>query len=417
MEILYILLVLLLVTRVFGEIAVRLGQPALLGELIAGIALGAIATPYSGSFPELAGLTEDPVFVALSDLGIFFLMLYAGVELRASGLAAVSARSSVIAICGLALPLVVGSGVAWVFLPDSSLKAAQCLFVGTALAITAVPVSIRVLMDLGQLGSPAGQTIIAAAIIDDILSLILLAFLTGLITTGGTADVRGLLLLIWNIALFFVVCVFVGRVVVPRVERFVTMWKTPEFEFTSLLLAALAFSLLAEWVGLHFILGAFIAGLLFERRFAGQAHYEEVRKRISAITVGFLAPIFFASIGMHLDISAVTTIPLFLVVLIVVAFVTKLIGAGLPAYLLGLSQRESWAVGIGMSARGAVELIIANIALQAGLFSQPDPPPPVVANLFSAIVIVAVVTTIAMPLALKPIFAATEPFALSNKEP
>ena len=181
------------------------------------------------------------------------------------------------------------------------------------------------------------------------------------------------------------------------------MWKTPEFEFTSLVLAALALAILAEWLGLHFILGVFAAGLLFERRFAGRENYEEVRKRVSAVTIGFLAPIFFASIGMRLDITALATIPLFVASLIVVAFVTKLIGAGLPAYLLGLSKRESLAVGVGMSARGAVELIIADIALEAGLFSQPESP--IVANLFSAIVLVAVVTTAVMPFALRSVLA------------
>ncbi len=111
---------------------------------------------------------------------------------------------------------------------------------------------------------------------------------------------------------------------------------------------------------------------------------------------------------MHLDVSAISTIPTFLALLIAVAFLTKLIGAGLPAYLLGLSRRDSWAVGVGMSARGAVELIIADIALRAGLFTAPDPPPPIVANLFSAIVIVAVTTTLIMPFALKWIFARAE---------
>lgn len=290
MEILYVLLILLLITRVFGEIAARLGQPPLIGELIAGIALGVAGTLYSDALPLLSSLTEDRAFVALSNLGIFFLMLLAGVNLRARELAEVSGKSFTIGISGLVLPVVLGFGVAWAFLPDSSLKNAQCLFVGTALAITAVPVSIRVLMDLGQLNSQAGRTIVSAAIIDDILSLILLALLTGLITTGAPVDLGSLALLLWDIVVFFGITILVGRVVVPRVERFVRLWETAEFDFTSLLLAALAFAFLAEWLGLHFILGAFVAGLLFERRHAGQENYEEVRKKISAVTIGSSRP-------------------------------------------------------------------------------------------------------------------------------
>lgn len=409
MGILLILLVLLLITRALGEVAVRLGQPAILGELIAGIAFGALAMPYAEALPALANLPEDPVFVALADLGMFFLMLFGGVQLRASELAEATARSFVIATSGLVIPVVAGFGVAWLFLPESTLKVPQCLFVGTALAITAVPVSIRVLVDLGQLNSRAGRTIVSAAILDDVLSLILLAILTGMMTTGGMPGPDGLAVLLGQVALFFLITFVVGRVIVPRVGRFVARWKTPEFEFTSLLLAALCFAVLAESLGLHFILGAFVAGLLFERRFAGRQNYLEVKKRISAITVGFLAPVFFASIGMHLDLSAVGAIPVFLTLLIVIAFSTKLVGAGLPAYLLGHSRRDAWAVGIGMSARGAVELIIADIALRAGLFSQPSPTPAAVAHLFSAIVIVAVTTTVATPFALRAVFAVTEP--------
>ncbi len=260
-------------------------------------------------------------------------------------------------------------------------------------------------MDLGRLQTTAGKTIVAAAIADDVLSLILLAMLMGLIETGKGPAGQSLLALLGSITLFFAVTITVGRFLVPRIGRLVQSLKTAEFEFTSLLLAALAFAVLAEVLGLHFVLGAFVAGLLFERRIAGREVYEEVKKRIAAVTVGFLAPIFFASIGIHLDMSAVTKVPVFLVVLIIVAFVTKLIGAGLPAYLLGLSRRESLAVGIGMSARGAVELIIAKIALRAGLFSQPDPPPPSIEYLFSTIVIVAVVTTVGTPFALKWAFA------------
>lgn len=405
MEIFYVILVLLFISRSFGEVAFRLGQPSLLGELIAGVALGAIASSYSETFTVINGLTNNEVFIAFTNLGIFFLMLQGGVELRASDLAEVSLKSLVVGAFGLVIPVFVGFGLSWYFLPESEYKVAQCLLVGTALAITAVPVTIGMLIQMNRLDSPAGKMIISAAIIDDILSLILLAFLTGLITTGSFPSALEFGYLILEILLFFTITASVAWVVVPWVGKVVSSLKTAEFEFTSLLLAGLAFSFLAEYLELHFILGAFVAGLLFERRIAGKHIYEMVKRRISAITTGFLAPIFFVSIGMHIDLRAVTEIPVFLILLIITAFLTKLIGTGVPSYYLGLSKRDALAVGVGMSARGAVELVIADIALRAGVFSKPVPVPPIVENLFSAIVIVAVVTTLATPFALKRVFA------------
>ena len=408
MELFYVLLILLLITRTFGEIAFRLGQPPLLGELIAGITLGVLATRFSDFLPFLVDLNYNPVFLALTNLGIFFLMLLGGVVLRAGELAEVSGKSFIVGTCGLLVPLFAGFQLAWWFIPGSDLKVAQCLFVGTALAITAIPVSIGILIQMKKLRTPAGKTIVSAAIVDDVLSLILLAVLLGIIRTGEIPEMLQIAQLFGQIFLFFLFTFTVAKVIVPKVGKFVTSMKTAEFEFTSLILAALTFSVVAEMLQLHWILGAFVAGLLFEKRIAGEVTYERVKKRIAAITTGFLAPIFFASIGMDLDLSAIWEIPTFLALIIVIAFLSKLIGAGLPAYWLGLSKQDAMAVGVGMSARGAVELIIADVALKAGLFSFPKPVPPEVQYLFSAIVIVAVVTTLVTPFALKRVFATSQ---------
>lgn len=403
MELFVVLLVLLLAARIFGEAAHRLGQPALLGEIIAGILLGVILG-HVEVVPGLMHLTDDPKFVALADLGIFFLMLYGGVQLRPGELAEVSARSSVVAIGGMVLPFGVGFGVAWLFLPASDFKVAQCVFIGTALSITAVPASIRVLIDLGQLESAAGKVIVAAAIIDDVLSLILLSFLAGLISSDGPPGWTSMLRLSGSVVLFLGISVLLLRIVVPRIGSFVSRFRTAEFQFSSLLIAGLTLAVLAEALGLHFILGAFTAGILFDRRHTRPAVYKEVERRVSAVTLGFLAPIFFASVGMHLDLGAVTSSPLFLLVLVVVAIFTKLVGAGVPALAMGLSRRDSVAVGVGMSARGAVELIVAEMALRGGLFTRPDPPPAIVTDMYSSIVIVAIVTTLIAPMTLKKIF-------------
>jgi Kef-type K+ transport system membrane component KefB len=399
MELFLVLLILLCTSRLFGELAGRLNQPPLIGELLAGIALGIVASRLD--FPLFRELAHDPSFLTLTDLGIFFLMLLGGAELRARELADVSGRSLLIALSGMAVPLACGTALGWVTLPTSQYKLAQCLFLGTALSITAVPASIRVLIDLGKLHTRAGQTIVSAAIIDDILSLVVLAVLTGILETGGLPTFANLAWLGLEIATFFALTLGLGRVLVPRMRGIVSHFHSNEFAFSSLLIGGFAFAVLAELLGLHFIVGAFAAGLFFERRFAGRRQYEQVKSKLNALAMGFMAPIFFASIGLNLDLTALTSTPLFVAMLVAVAFVTKIFGAGLAAWKLGSTVNDAVAIGVGMSSRGAVELIIANIALRAGLFEHPVPAPPIVAGLFSAVVIMAVVTTMVTPMALK----------------
>jgi len=401
MEIFCVLLILLLITRAFGEVAVRLGQPALVGELLAGIALGATIRFSPSSFPVMHAIPDNDVFTAITDLGIFFLMLMAGLEMRPREVAEKSKGAMFIAAGGLIIPLLVGFSLGWFFLPRSDVKLAQALFIGTALAITAVPVAAKVLMDLDKLRSTAGKMIVSAAIIDDILGLLLLAVLTAVIRTGEMPDPAGLLWLGGQIILFMAIVTTIGLYILPRLERVFHRSMSEEFEFSILLVVAFAFAVMAEALHMHFILGAFAAGLFFTKRTMDTKVFKGVQSRISGITTGFLAPVFFASIGLHLDAAAFTSIPLFLAVLIVAAVLCKLIGAGLPAYWIGLSGKDSLIVGVGMSGRGAVELIIADIALRAGLFSHPDPTPAIVANLFSAIVIMAVVTTLMTPIGLR----------------
>ncbi len=401
MNLLYVLLVLLVVTRGFAELARRLNQPALLGELVGGVIIGAVVAGFLDASAAIAQLDSDQTFQAVLDLAVFFLMLLAGVEMRPRDLAKASPVAMPIAVAGMLVPLAIGYGLGWWWLPDSAWKIAQSLFIGVALAITAVPVAVRVLMDLGQLRSQVGQVVIAAAVIDDVLSLVLLAVLTSFISASDeltTATVAGL---VRNVAAYFAIAWMFGRFVLKRAAMLMRRLTLEHADFSLLIVVGLGLSVLAEMLGIHFLIGAFTAGIMFTHTTVGSDTHEKLRSQTEALTLGFLAPVFFASIGIHLNVDAIVEAPVFLMLLILAATAGKLIGTGLVARICGFSTNQSLAIGSAMNARGAVEIIIADIALRAGLFSHPDPPPPAIDYLFSAVIIMAIITTLATPLALQ----------------
>lgn len=396
MNLFFLLLLILLAAKIGAELCLRVGQPAVLGEILAGVALGLLALygPFAGG--ALAGLTDDALFHGLVELGAFCLLLAAGVELDARRMLAASKRSTAIAVAGMVIPFASGCALGAWFFPPSELRAAQILFMGTALAITAVPVAIKVLMDLGQLDTDTGATIVAAAVADDVLSLLLLAVLTGILASGEPPDAAGLALIAGKAAVFVAIVVALFRLQSRRVEHWLERLEIEERGFTALLVVAFLLAGLAEALGLHAILGAFAAGLLFSRQAVSRDRFEAVKNKVDALAHGFLGPVFFVSIGLHLDPGAVLAIPLFVALLTIVAFAGKIAGAGGAAWLLGFSPRESWNIGVSMSARGVVELIVASIAAEAGLFAASGGSV-IIDNLFSAVVIMAIVTSVAVP--------------------
>ena len=398
----------LVATRALGEGTERIGLPASVGEVLAGVMLTLLISRLGGLAPGLAAVADGPEIKLVATIGIFALMLLAGIEMRPHEIAVNSRDAFFVALGGTIVPLLAGAALAWVFIPDSSLKTVQVLFVGVALSITAVPASTRVLMEFGLLHTRLGEIIVAAAIFDDIFGLILLAVLIGVIGTGEVPSALALGFLLLKVAGFFVVTVILGVHVYPHVSRRTSAMEATSLEFSALVAAALAYAVLAEFLGLHWILGAFMAGLFFDQSRVGDACHEEVRKIMTGITAGVFGPMFFASIGMSVDLAALWSVPAFLVLLITVAFLSKLVGAGIPAHLTGLARRDSLVVGVGMSARGVVELVVASIALDAGLFSRPAPGDVVVPNLYSAVVLTAIVTTLLAPLLLRPILRGRE---------
>lgn len=396
------LLLVLVLTRALGEGAVRVGQSAAIGEITAGVLLAVLAAVFGPSVPFFTNLIASDAFHVAAEVGIFSLMLLAGIELKPAEIAEHSVGRFMVALGGVIVPLGFGVGLGYLFLPPGEARAIQALLIGIAMAITAIPASVRILSDLGLLHAPVGQVIIGAALFDDIIGLVLLAVLTGLGSAGQIPDLAALALMLAKIVVFFAVTVGLGVHVYPRVSRGLRTLQATAVEFSVLTAVALAYGLLAEFLGMHWIMGAFMAGLFFEPERVGFRAYAGSRLIIGGVTAGVFAPMFFASIGAKIDFAAIAHAPGFLVSVITLAVLGKLIGAGVPARMIGLRSRDATAVGIGMSARGAVELVVLSVAVQAGIIADGHPRADAGAvPIFSCLVVMAVVTTLLAPIVLR----------------
>jgi Kef-type K+ transport system membrane component KefB len=404
MEALAGLFVVFVLARLFGEGAERVGQPAAVGELLAGLLIGlalAAAVSLNGGPAGLATYVhlDSELIHLVAEAGIFFLLLSAGIDMKPTQIAAHSTTSFLVAAGGAVVPLATGTWLAWTFLPDTDMRAVQALFVGVALAITAIPTTVRVLAEMGLLSTRLGQTMVAAAIFDDVIGLVLLAVITALIATGEVPGVAEFAMMLLKAAAFFVVTGLLGAHVYPRISRQLHVLQIASAEFAILMGVALGYGVLAEVLGMHWIIGVFMAGLFFEPDRVGPRAYAEMKILTGGITAGFLGPVFFASIGLAVDLTAVVQTPVFLAALIGVAIAGKLVGAGVPARLLGFGSREAAAIGVGMSSRGAVELVVISIAVEHGLFAM-GATDRVVAAMPSALVLMAIATTLIAPIAL-----------------
>jgi len=396
MDILLSLLLLLVAARLAGEIAERGKVPALVGEILAGIALG----------PSLLGLVSPDAGIGLlAELGIFFVVYEAALELtladmkrsiREAGVYIALGAFSVPALGGTALGIALG------------LPFATAVFLGIALAFTALPVSIRILSDLNLIGTNFGRSLIAAALLCDVAGLALVGLLFNLAQSSGV-DLPGVLLAVGKFAAFMGLLIFVDRLfryrhgalgswLLERMDRFVTRGASFALPF----LIALGFAFLADFMGLHFVVGVFFGTLLVSEHVIGERHVSDVRKATSAITMGFLGPVFFAFIGLTF-VAASLGDTLLVAAVLLAAVATKLVGGYLGAWWAAWPLRQRLAAGIGMNGRGAMELIVAALGLELGFLD---------ARLFSVLVLTGVVTTLMTPLGLRAVLRpATEPEA------
>ena len=371
----------------FGEIAERYNQPGIIGELLGGILVGPVLCELLSFFlaPDHAFFTHwQPEVIEkeigiLVDIGMVMVMLIAGLGTDLEDLIASGRYSVLPAVLGVAVPLVLGY-LTGVFFGYSTITS---LFIGASLSITAVAVSAKTLLDLKRLQSRVGTTILGAAIIDDVLGLIILSVLLSVVH-GETFSSVEILKIVAKSVGFLYISVRLGGYILPKVMRYRTNFGK-ELRLAMIIFIMLSFSIAARVSGLHEMIGAFIVGMLLKKVLT-----EAEIENLVTWGLGFFTPLFFGWIGFSVAFSSVFST--LMVVVLVTAVVGKVFGCGIGARLSGLSARESAAVGMGMNGRGAVELVLAGVGLEFGIIEQ---------DLFSIIVFMAFFTTIITPIALK----------------
>ncbi|ENZ01225.1 cation:proton antiporter [Clostridium thermobutyricum] len=375
----------LLSTKVFGIATKKIKMPQVVGALLAGIVLG----------PACLNVLHETDFIGqMSELGVIILMFTAGLETDITELKKTGKASALIAVLGVALPLIVGFLVATVFntetIPGSQVShVLQNVFIGVILTATSVSITVETLKEMGKLSTKAGNTILGAALIDDILGVIALTVVTGL--ADSTVNVWIVLL---KIILFFI---FAGISGYLFYYIFIKMENRYHKDMRRFVIVAFVFCLLLsycaeEFFGVADITGAFIAGLII----SNTERTKYINSRFETLSYILLSPIFFASIGIKVEIGNMTNdLIIFTLILLIVAIITKIVGCAIGAKFFNYSTKESIQVGIGMISRGEVALIVANKGIAIGLMNT---------SFLAPVVIVVVVTTILTPILLKVAF-------------
>ncbi|WP_035294871.1 cation:proton antiporter [Brevibacillus thermoruber] len=367
--------IILLVTKLAGEYSVRLGQPAVLGKLLSGILIG----------PAVLGVIErTEVLHELSQVGVLLLMFLAGLETNLDDLHKNRNASVAVAVGGMLVPFA-GSYLAARFF---GLEPINAVFLGLLLSATSVSISVQTIKELGKLHTRESTTILGAAIVDDILVVAALAILMSVLGGAETP----LLLVLGKKAAFFAVIILLGWKVVPWVMKKLAPLRVEEAVISAGLIVCFFFAWLAESLGVAGIIGAFAAGLSISRT----DFKEAVEHKLEPIAYAIFVPVFFVSIGLSVSFAGIGGQVWQIVVLSVIAVLTKLVGAGAGARLTGFSRPSAFAVGSGMVSRGEVALILAAIGLETKLLP---------AGQFTALLIVVIVTTMVTPPMLKRAFA------------
>ncbi|MCK6585872.1 MAG: cation:proton antiporter [Anaerolineales bacterium] len=385
LQLAFLLSIILLSAKMAGYISIRLGQPAVLGELLAGILLG----------PSIINLFDLPFIehelaetvAKLGELGVLLLMFLAGLELHVGEMRQNMRVAALAGLTGVVVPVLLGWGTGLLFGFDQP----AAIFLGLTLGATSVSISAQTLIELKVLRSRVGLTLLGAAVFDDILVILLLSVFLAL--QGGAGSSSDIVLILVRMILFLFASVLFGLWALPWVIRRVSHLPISQGLLTISLVTMLAYGIASEaFGGMAAITGAFLAGLMLART----PEKERIESGIHALAYGLFVPVFFVSIGLSIDLRESQAESLLLTTtIIIVAVAGKWIGSGWGAKLGGLSTHEAAQLGAGMISRGEVGLIVASVGMRDGLMQDDE---------FSAIVVMIVATTLITPPILRWLF-------------
>lgn len=389
------LVLLLVVGRGLGEALERLGQPAVMGQLLAGILLGPSLFGWLWPSAQHMLFSNDAVqkdmINAVAQLGILLLLLLTGMETDLRLVRKVGAACFSISAAGVAIPFVCGFATAQ-FLPASLLAGAgqrtvAGLFLGTALSISSVKIVAMVVREMNFMRRNLGQIIVSSAIIEDTLGWVIIAITIG-IATQGRIEIRHLAFTLAGVAAFMLFSFTLGRGIVFDAIRWANDTFRSEYAVITVILVIMGtMALITDLIGVHTVLGAFVAGLLVGESPILSGH---IQGQLRGVITALFMPVFFGVAGLSANLTVLVdpTLALLTIALVVIASVGKFGGAFIGGKAAGMSWREAIAVGSGMNARGSTEVIVASIGLSINVLSH---------NLYTMIVTMAVITTLAMP--------------------
>lgn len=372
------LAIILISTLLAGHMSKRIGMPAVIGQLLVGIILG----------PALFGVLHENSFIhTFSEIGVVLLMFIAGLESNLTLLKKYFKPSLVVAVLGVIVPVISMYGMSLAF----GISQLESLFIGVIFAATSVSISVEVLRELNVLESKEGTIILGAAVVDDLLAVIILSVLTSLFgaqlaAVSSTHMSLGLSLLLQ--ALFMVAVYFSVKWIVPFVMHLSRRLLVPYASAITSLIICFGFVWFAEAVELSAVVGAFFAGIAISQT----PYKEEINRHIEPIGYTVFIPVFFVSIGLSMNLASLNQHILFITILTVLAVFSKLIGSGLGARWMNNSPQGAYTIGAAMISRGEMALIIAQIGYNAKLLSE---------LYYSEIIFVIIITTVLAPLILK----------------
>ncbi|MCR5774115.1 MAG: cation:proton antiporter [Lachnospiraceae bacterium] len=386
LEILRSLAIIIISAKLFGIIARKLKAPQVAGEIVAGLLIG----------PSLFNLvTESDFLSGMAEIGVILLMFSAGLETDIDNLKKSGIKATVIACAGVSIPLILGTILYMCFYGFASpgtTTFTEAIFIGTILTATSVSITVQVLKELGKISTEVGTTIMSAAIIDDVIGIVVLTAVLGLKDPDAN-----LALVCVKTAVFFILSLIVGIVIFKIMQKIDQRWPhTRRIPILGLTLAFIMAYVADKYFGVADITGAYVAGIIL----SSLDDSEYIDRKMDISSYMFFGPVFFASVGLQTNLRTIdVTIMAFSIAFVIVGLLGKVIGCGLVAKLLKYNNSDCLKIGVGMMTRGEVALIVAQRGLKAEIIDG---------RYFTAVIILIVVSSILTPIVLKAIYAADD---------